>query len=268
MTATDKNVPEIFAAIDRGDTAEVLRWAKAGQGNVRGPFDHTPLMHAIQECEIEAAEALLPFSDVRASSRVNGRNALAIAVAMGGDTGGAAVKLVLPGSDLSEVNGKGRTVLHSAASMGNAPLAALLRPLVNPDIQDRQQETALEIAVWSQSLWVVKALASAGPNRVSGRNGEKAVSLALRRWRDLKSYNSTSLSEAAEIADFLATQWPTEEAIGAMREKNGIPLPMLLASLEHAQIQAEVQAAPPNGALEGKRWSNGRVSPKRVGPRI
>jgi len=268
MTARDNHLPEIFAAIDRGDPETTLRLAQAGQGDARGPFDYTPLMHAIQEGEIEVAEALLPFSDVRAVSRVNGRNALAIAVAMGGDAGDAAVKLVLPGSDLSEADGKGRTLLHAAASMGNAPLAALLRPLVNPDTQDRQQETALEVAVWSQSFWVVKALASAGPYRVSGRNGEKSVALALRRWRDLKSGNSTSLSEAAEIADFLATQWPTEEAIGAAREKGGIPLPMLLASLERAQIQAEIHAAPPNWAMEGKGVSNERISPKRASPRI
>jgi cytohesin len=142
VTLADK----LFAAVKKGDVAEVKRLLEGGlDANTRDEFAETPLHWAARIGDVRMAELLIKYGgDINA--RNNAENTpLHVAVAYGHLD--MAEFLINHGGDINAKNEEGWTPLHVAVFNGHLSLVKLLLEKgADPSIRDNEQKTALDVA--------------------------------------------------------------------------------------------------------------------------
>lgn len=105
---------------------------------------------------------------------------------------GSLEKMIEGGWDLAGAKDEaGKTVLHRAAQVGNAPaVEALLKSGVNIDAVTQWKETPLHMAARNNRLAVVKTLVEAGASTTSKTyGGDTALEIATKyKFKDLVSF--------------------------------------------------------------------------------
>ncbi len=207
--------------------------------NVKNIYGQTPLLLMILNNKTAALKYFIDKgADINAAVSDNS-TPLEVAILRGYET--AAIYLVEKGADIKFKNEYGLTPLHKAAQYGLTDLTAvLLSNNADCNSSTKYGSTPLFFAADSGSLPLVELLIKAGAN-LNARDSSNATPL-------MSAINSGKF----EIADYLATKYPSTLSVLNINEKNKL----LIASVEKGNVEF-IEKMIENGAKINAAESSG-----------